>query len=112
MRISTSVSFCLHTVKHHCKLKLGSCFLLSFNVRIYSCLSLFCHIGQMYRSFYIFCFSAAVHMNNLNDPQDWNIRPERQGDGAGDSSKWNYALLVPMLGLAAFRMYCVPVAQW
>ncbi|XP_051729229.1 coiled-coil domain-containing protein 127-like [Ctenopharyngodon idella] len=41
-------------------------------------------------------------MNNLNDPQDWNIRPERQGDG-GDSSKWNYALLVPMLGLAAFR---------
>ncbi|RXN14640.1 coiled-coil domain-containing protein 127 [Labeo rohita] len=41
-------------------------------------------------------------MNNLNDPQDWNIRPERQG-GGGDSSKWNYALLVPMLGLAAFR---------
>ncbi|XP_077051236.1 coiled-coil domain-containing protein 127b [Siphateles boraxobius] len=41
-------------------------------------------------------------MNNLNDPQDWNIRPERQGDG-GDSSKWNYAFLVPMLGLAAFR---------
>ncbi|XP_042632256.1 coiled-coil domain-containing protein 127-like [Cyprinus carpio] len=40
-------------------------------------------------------------MNNLNDPQDWNIRPER--DGGGDSSKWNYALLVPMLGLAAFR---------
>lgn len=40
-------------------------------------------------------------MNNLNDP-DWNIRPERQGDG-GDSSKWNYALLVPLLGLAAFR---------
>lgn len=48
---------------------------------------------------------AAVHMNNLNDPQDWNIRPDRQGDGGGDSSKWNYALLVPMLGLAAFRMY-------
>uniref|UniRef100_A0A8C1V1Z9 Coiled-coil domain containing 127b n=1 Tax=Cyprinus carpio TaxID=7962 RepID=A0A8C1V1Z9_CYPCA len=42
-------------------------------------------------------------MNDLNDPQGWNIRPERQ-DG-GDSSKWNYALLVPMLGLAAFRMY-------
>ncbi|XP_048056936.1 coiled-coil domain-containing protein 127-like [Megalobrama amblycephala] len=42
-------------------------------------------------------------MNNLNDPQDWNIMPERQGDGGGDSSKWNYALLVPMLGLAAFR---------
>ncbi|XP_073678444.1 coiled-coil domain-containing protein 127b [Garra rufa] len=42
-------------------------------------------------------------MNNLNDPQDWNIRPERQGGAGGDSSKWNYALLVPMLGLAAFR---------
>uniref|UniRef100_A0A8C1MD13 Coiled-coil domain containing 127b n=1 Tax=Cyprinus carpio TaxID=7962 RepID=A0A8C1MD13_CYPCA len=42
-------------------------------------------------------------MNDLNDPQGWNIRPERQ-DG-GDSSKWNYALLVPMLGPAAFRMY-------
>ncbi|XP_043089017.1 coiled-coil domain-containing protein 127b [Puntigrus tetrazona] len=42
-------------------------------------------------------------MNNLNDPQDWNIRPERQGGGGGDSSKWNYALLVPILGLAAFR---------
>uniref|UniRef100_A0A672NTY3 Coiled-coil domain containing 127b n=1 Tax=Sinocyclocheilus grahami TaxID=75366 RepID=A0A672NTY3_SINGR len=41
-------------------------------------------------------------MNNLNDPQDWNIRPERQG-GGGDGSKWNYAFLVPMLGLAAFR---------
>uniref|UniRef100_A0A8C2FWS6 Coiled-coil domain containing 127b n=1 Tax=Cyprinus carpio TaxID=7962 RepID=A0A8C2FWS6_CYPCA len=41
-------------------------------------------------------------MNNLNDPQDWNIRPERQGDGGGDS-RWNYALLMPMLGLAAFR---------
>uniref|UniRef100_A0A9J8DDL9 Coiled-coil domain containing 127b n=1 Tax=Cyprinus carpio carpio TaxID=630221 RepID=A0A9J8DDL9_CYPCA len=40
-------------------------------------------------------------MNDLNDPQGWNIRPERQ-DG-GDSSKWNYAVLVPMLGLAAFR---------
>ncbi|XP_059366169.1 coiled-coil domain-containing protein 127b isoform X2 [Carassius carassius] len=51
----------------------------------------------------IFFNLAAVHMNNLNDPQDWNIRPERQGDGDGDSSKWNYALLVPMLGLAAFR---------
>uniref|UniRef100_A0A8C1Y3P6 Coiled-coil domain containing 127b n=1 Tax=Cyprinus carpio TaxID=7962 RepID=A0A8C1Y3P6_CYPCA len=41
-------------------------------------------------------------MNNLNDPQDWNIRPERQDDGGGDS-RWNYALLMPMLGLAAFR---------
>lgn len=40
-------------------------------------------------------------MNNLNNPDDWNIRPEQQGDGG--SSRWNYALLVPMLGLAAFR---------
>ncbi|KAM4029190.1 coiled-coil domain-containing protein 127 [Anomaloglossus baeobatrachus] len=39
-------------------------------------------------------------MNNLNNPQQWNIRPDRHG---GDGSKWNYALLVPMLGLAAFR---------
>ncbi|XP_063041635.1 coiled-coil domain-containing protein 127b [Engraulis encrasicolus] len=39
-------------------------------------------------------------MNNLNDP-DWNIRPD-EGAGGGNS-KWNYALLVPMLGLAAFR---------
>ncbi|XP_010871790.1 coiled-coil domain-containing protein 127b [Esox lucius] len=41
-------------------------------------------------------------MNNLNDPQEWNIRPERRGDG-GDGNKWNYALLVPIIGLAAFR---------
>ncbi|XP_036371751.1 coiled-coil domain-containing protein 127-like [Megalops cyprinoides] len=40
-------------------------------------------------------------MNNLNDPPIWNIRPD-QG-GGGDGNKWNYALLVPMLGLAAFR---------
>ncbi|KAM8967896.1 coiled-coil domain-containing protein 127 [Pelodytes ibericus] len=39
-------------------------------------------------------------MNNLNDPQNWNIPPN---EGGGDGSKWNYALLVPMLGLAAFR---------
>ncbi|XP_062386087.1 coiled-coil domain-containing protein 127b [Sardina pilchardus] len=39
-------------------------------------------------------------MNNLNDP-DWNIRPDQRA--GGDNSKWNYALLVPMLGLAAFR---------
>ncbi|XP_063778851.1 coiled-coil domain-containing protein 127 [Pseudophryne corroboree] len=39
-------------------------------------------------------------MNNLNDPQQWNIRPN---GGDGEGSKWNYALLVPMLGLAAFR---------
>ncbi|XP_018618400.2 coiled-coil domain-containing protein 127a [Scleropages formosus] len=40
-------------------------------------------------------------MNNLNDPPGWNIRPD-QREG-GDGNKWNYALLVPMLGLAAFR---------
>ncbi|XP_075068839.1 coiled-coil domain-containing protein 127 [Mixophyes fleayi] len=38
-------------------------------------------------------------MNNLNEPPHWNIRP----NGDGEGSKWNYALLVPMLGLAAFR---------
>ncbi|KAJ8394664.1 hypothetical protein AAFF_G00044670 [Aldrovandia affinis] len=42
-----------------------------------------------------------VSMNNLNDPPGWNIRPDQQG--GGDSNKWNYALIVPMLGLAAFR---------
>lgn len=62
------------------------------------------HIGHMFDIEICIYFSAAVLMNNLNDPQDWNIRPERQG-GGGDSSKWNYALLVPMLGLAAFRKY-------
>ncbi|XP_060678834.1 coiled-coil domain-containing protein 127-like [Hemiscyllium ocellatum] len=42
-------------------------------------------------------------MNNLNVPeQQWNIFPNHR-DGGGDGSKWNYALLVPMLGLAAFR---------
>ncbi|XP_066534142.1 coiled-coil domain-containing protein 127a [Hoplias malabaricus] len=40
-------------------------------------------------------------MNNLNDPPRWNIRPDPQG--GADGGKWNYALLVPMLGLAAFR---------
>lgn len=39
-------------------------------------------------------------MNNLNNPPQWNIRPN--GDD-GERNKWNYALLVPMLGLAAFR---------
>ncbi|KAF6716196.1 Coiled-coil domain-containing protein 127 [Oryzias melastigma] len=44
-------------------------------------------------------------MNNLNDPPRWNIRPDNRGReaGAGDGNPWNYALLVPMLGLAAFR---------
>ncbi|XP_060047044.1 coiled-coil domain-containing protein 127 [Erinaceus europaeus] len=41
-------------------------------------------------------------MNDLNDPPNWNIRPNHRADG-GDGSRWNYALLVPMLGLAAFR---------
>lgn len=44
-------------------------------------------------------------MNNLNDPPRWNIQPEGGGGGAGagGGNQWNYALLVPMLGLAAFR---------
>uniref|UniRef100_A0A3P8VRH1 Coiled-coil domain containing 127a n=1 Tax=Cynoglossus semilaevis TaxID=244447 RepID=A0A3P8VRH1_CYNSE len=44
-------------------------------------------------------------MNNLNDPPRWNIPPGAggRGAGAGDGNQWNYALLVPMLGLAAFR---------
>ncbi|KAK5862672.1 hypothetical protein PBY51_018042 [Eleginops maclovinus] len=44
-------------------------------------------------------------MNNLNDPPRWNIEPDPRGRGAGagDGNQWNYALLVPMLGLAAFR---------
>ncbi|XP_067094260.1 coiled-coil domain-containing protein 127-like isoform X1 [Osmerus mordax] len=43
-------------------------------------------------------------MNNLNDPPRWNIpvRPD-PGRGPVDGNQWNYALLVPMLGLAAFR---------
>ncbi|XP_067112201.1 coiled-coil domain-containing protein 127-like [Osmerus mordax] len=40
-------------------------------------------------------------MDNQNNLQEWNIRPEQRG--GGDGSKWNYALLVPLLGLAAFR---------
>ncbi|XP_061919517.1 coiled-coil domain-containing protein 127-like [Entelurus aequoreus] len=44
-------------------------------------------------------------MNNLNDPPRWNIQPDQGegGAGGGDGNQWNYALLVPMLGLAAFR---------
>ncbi|KAI4873121.1 hypothetical protein NFI96_015543 [Prochilodus magdalenae] len=45
--------------------------------------------------------TKSISMNNLNDPPRWNIRPDPQG--GDDGSKWNYALLVPMLGLAAFR---------
>ncbi|XP_078496365.1 coiled-coil domain-containing protein 127-like [Lissotriton helveticus] len=41
-------------------------------------------------------------MNNLNDPPQWNIDPQRGGD-RGDGSRWNYALLVPMLSLAVLR---------
>ncbi|NXH42687.1 CC127 protein, partial [Dicaeum eximium] len=41
-------------------------------------------------------------MNDLNDPPNWNIVPNGRGSGDG-GSRWNYALLVPMLGLAAFR---------
>ncbi|XP_044308092.1 coiled-coil domain-containing protein 127 [Varanus komodoensis] len=41
-------------------------------------------------------------MNNLNDPPNWNIQPNERNEG-GHGSKWNYALLVPMVGLAAFR---------
>lgn len=50
------------------------------------------------------CVTAAS-MNNLNDPPRWNIEPDARGRGAGagDGNQWNYALLVPMLGLAAFR---------
>lgn len=44
-------------------------------------------------------------MNNLNEPPRWNIHPNprERGVGAEDGNKWNYALLLPLLGLAAFR---------
>lgn len=44
-------------------------------------------------------------MNNLNEPPRWNIQPNPRegGVGAEDGNKWNYALLLPLLGLAAFR---------
>ncbi|KAM9798504.1 coiled-coil domain-containing protein 127a [Neosynchiropus ocellatus] len=45
-------------------------------------------------------------MNDLNDPPRWNIEPpdhRGRGAAAGDGNQWNYALLVPILGLAAFR---------
>lgn len=53
------------------------------------------------------CLFTAAPMNNLNDPPRWNIRPDNRGReaGAGDGNPWNYALLVPMLGLAAFRKF-------
>ncbi|XP_025031903.1 coiled-coil domain-containing protein 127 [Python bivittatus] len=42
-------------------------------------------------------------MNNLNNPPpNWNIQPNARNN-EDHGSKWNYALLVPMLGLAVFR---------
>uniref|UniRef100_A0A8C7Z193 Coiled-coil domain containing 127a n=2 Tax=Oryzias sinensis TaxID=183150 RepID=A0A8C7Z193_9TELE len=51
------------------------------------------------------CLFTAASMNNLNNPPRWNIQQDPRGReaGAGDGNPWNYALLVPMLGLAAFR---------
>lgn len=48
---------------------------------------------------------TAASMNNLNEPPRWNIQPNprERGVGAEDGNKWNYALLLPLLGLAAFR---------
>lgn len=53
-----------------------------------------------------FYLAAAVHMNNMNDPRDWNVRPAGRegGGGGGGDSKLNYALIWSMLGLAALRM--------
>ncbi|KAI1901926.1 hypothetical protein AGOR_G00039450 [Albula goreensis] len=43
-----------------------------------------------------------VEGSSAENCQAWFIpRPDQRGDG--DGNKWNYALLVPMLGLAAFR---------
>lgn len=50
-------------------------------------------------------------MNNLNDPPNWNILPNRREPG-DEGSRWNYALLVPMLGLAAFRKYSPGERAW
>ena len=46
-------------------------------------------------------------MNNLNDPPRWNIDPDpgERRAGGGNGNPWNYALLIPMLGLAAFRKH-------
>lgn len=53
------------------------------------------------------CLFTAASMNNLNNPPRWNIQQDPRGReaGAGDGNPWNYALLVPMLGLAAFRKF-------
>ncbi|KAK1875461.1 Coiled-coil domain containing protein 127 [Dissostichus eleginoides] len=43
-------------------------------------------------------------MNNQNDPWDIGPDPRGRGAGAGDGHQLNYPrLLVPMLGLAAYR---------
>ncbi|KAJ8291063.1 hypothetical protein GJAV_G00020960 [Gymnothorax javanicus] len=42
-----------------------------------------------------------LSMNNLNEPPGRDFRSGWRGDG--DGSRWNYAFLVPLLGLAAFR---------
>lgn len=47
------------------------------------------------------CVTAAS-MNNLNDSPNIQPDPRGRGAGAGDGNQWNYALLVHMLGLAAF----------
>ena len=54
------------------------------------------------------CLVVAVSsMNNLNDPPRWNIDPDpgERRAGGGNGNPWNYALLIPMLGLAAFRKH-------
>ncbi|KAE8288493.1 Coiled-coil domain-containing protein 127 [Larimichthys crocea] len=43
-------------------------------------------------------------MNNLNDSPNIQPDPRGRGAGAGDGNQWNYALLVHMLGLAAFGL--------
>ncbi|XP_048880162.1 coiled-coil domain-containing protein 127-like isoform X2 [Brienomyrus brachyistius] len=42
-------------------------------------------------------------MNNLNDPPECNITPNKRGDGG--SNLWTYAPFVPLLGLAAYRWF-------
>ena len=43
----------------------------------------------------------SLDMNDLDNLQDWNIHPEQRGNGI----KWNHALLVLLLGLAAYRKH-------
>ncbi|XP_046875351.1 repetitive organellar protein-like [Hypomesus transpacificus] len=45
--------------------------------------------------------ALGLDMNDLDNPQQMNIRPEQRG--GGDGIKWNHALLVLLLGLAAYR---------